>query len=34
MMQHFHWYSSENGDLWQESGEKAEALAKIGITSL
>jgi alpha-amylase len=34
MMQYFHWYSSDDGSLWQEIAEKAEALAKIGVTSL
>jgi alpha-amylase len=34
MMQYFHWYSSEDGSLWKEIAEKAEALAKIGVTSL
>jgi len=34
MMQYFHWYLPADGSLWNQVAEKAEELAKIGITSL
>jgi alpha-amylase len=34
MMQYFHWYSPEDGSLWNQVTEKAPDLAKAGITSL
>ncbi len=34
MMQYFHWYMPDDGSLWNQLAEKAEELAKIGITSL
>ncbi|WP_055075494.1 alpha-amylase [Pseudanabaena sp. 'Roaring Creek'] len=34
MMQYFHWYMPDDGSLWNQVAEKAEELAKIGITSL
>ncbi len=34
MMQFFHWYTSPDGNLWNELKEKAPALAEVGITSL
>ncbi len=34
MMQYFHWYTADDGSLWNDLTEKAEALAKVGITSV
>ncbi len=34
MMQYFHWYAADDGSLWKELAENAEALAKAGITSV
>jgi alpha-amylase len=34
MMQYFHWYNAPDGTLWNELAEKAEALAKAGITAV
>ncbi len=34
MMQYFHWYNEPDGQLWNDVAEKAEALAKVGITAL
>ncbi|GBO53979.1 cytoplasmic alpha-amylase [Pseudanabaena sp. lw0831] len=34
MMQYFHWYMPDDGSLWNQVAEKADELAKIGITSL
>jgi alpha-amylase len=34
MMQYFHWYLPNDGSLWKQLAEKAEELAKIGITAL
>jgi alpha-amylase len=34
MMQYFHWYTEGEGTLWNELAENAEALAKVGITSV
>ena len=34
MMQYFHWYMPDDGSLWNQLADKAEELAKIGITSL
>ncbi|MDY6938473.1 MAG: alpha-amylase [Cyanobacteriota bacterium] len=34
MMQYFHWYLPPDGSLWNELAEKAEELAKVGVTSL
>jgi len=34
MMQFFHWYTEEGGNLWNELADNAEALAKAGITSV
>ncbi len=34
MMQYFHWYSPEDGSLWNQVAQKAEELVKAGITSL
>jgi alpha-amylase len=34
MMQYFHWYLPDDGSLWKQVAEKAEELAKVGITSL
>ena len=34
MMQYFHWYMPDDGSLWNQLAEKAEELAKIGITAL
>jgi alpha-amylase len=34
MMQYFHWYSPDDGSLWNQVAESAEELAKVGITSL
>jgi len=34
MMQYFHWYLPDDGSLWNQVAEKAEDLAKAGITSL
>jgi len=34
MMQYFHWYSPDDGSLWNQLAESAKDLAKIGVTSL
>ncbi len=34
MMQYFHWYVPEDGNLWNQLAESAQDLAKVGITSL
>jgi alpha-amylase len=34
MMQYFHWYMPDDGSLWKQVADKAEELAKIGITAL
>lgn len=34
MMQYFHWYTPEDGSLWNQVLENAEELAELGITSL
>ncbi len=34
MMQYFHWYTPEDGSLWNQVAEQAEELAKVGVTSL
>ena len=34
MMQYFHWYMPNDGNLWKQVADKANELAKIGITSL
>ena len=34
MMQYFHWYSPDDGSLWNQVAEKASKLAQSGITSL
>ncbi|KAM3109440.1 alpha-amylase [Phormidesmis sp. 146-33] len=34
MMQYFHWYNPADGSLWKQVAEKAEELAKVGVTSL
>ncbi len=34
MMQYFHWYVPEDGNLWNQLADSAEDLAKVGITSL
>jgi alpha-amylase len=34
MMQYFHWYCPDDGSLWNQVAEKADELAKAGITSL
>jgi alpha-amylase len=34
MMQYFHWYTQDDGSLWNELAENAETLAKIGVTSV
>jgi len=34
MMQYFHWYTSPDGNLWNELAENAEVLAKAGVTSV
>jgi alpha-amylase len=34
MMQYFHWYNDADGSLWNQVAEEAEALAKLGVTSL
>ncbi|MDJ0616582.1 MAG: hypothetical protein QNJ63_07505 [Calothrix sp. MO_192.B10] len=34
MMQFFHWYTPPDGNLWNELAEKAQNLAKVGITSV
>jgi len=34
MMQYFHWYTADDGSLWNELTENAEELAKVGITSV
>lgn len=34
MMQHFHWYSPDDGTLWDEVASKADELKKAGFTAL
>ena len=34
MMQYFHWYSPDDGSLWNQVAEKADELAERGVTSL
>lgn len=34
MMQYFHWYNPDDGQLWNQLAESAEDLAKVGVTSL
>jgi alpha-amylase len=34
MMQYFHWYNSDDGQLWNELAKSAEDLAKVGVTAL
>jgi alpha-amylase len=34
MMQYFHWYTPQDGKLWNQLAESAEDLAKIGVTSV
>lgn len=34
MMQYFHWYSPDDGSLWNQVAEKANELAERGVTSL
>jgi alpha-amylase len=34
MMQYFHWYNPDDGQLWNQLAEAAEDLAKVGITAL
>ena len=34
MMQYFHWYSPDDGRLWDEVGRQADALAQTGFTAL
>jgi alpha-amylase len=34
MLQYFHWYSPQDGSLWNQLAESAEDLAKAGITSV
>ncbi|WP_404789472.1 alpha-amylase [Altericista sp. CCNU0014] len=34
MMQYFHWYNPDDGQLWNQLAEAATDLAKIGVTSL
>ena len=33
MMQHFHWYSPDDGTFWDEAGRQAAALAQAGFTA-
>jgi alpha-amylase len=34
MMQYFHWYNPDDGQLWNELAKSAEDLAKVGVTAL
>ena len=34
MMQHFHWYSPDDGTFWDEAGRQAAALAQAGFTAV
>ena len=34
MMQYFHWYSPDDGTLWDEVASKADELKKAGFTAL
>jgi alpha-amylase len=34
MMQYFHWYTADDGSLWNELAENAAALAQVGVTSV
>ena len=34
MMQYFHWYLPPDGQLWKQFAEAADALAKVGVTSV
>jgi alpha-amylase len=34
MMQYFHWYNPDDGQLWNQLAQSAEDLAKVGVTSL
>ena len=34
MMQYFHWYSPDDGSLWDEVGRQAAVLAQAGFTAL
>jgi alpha-amylase len=34
MMQYFHWYNPDDGQLWNQLAKSAEDLAKVGVTSL
>ncbi|MEH6873862.1 MAG: alpha-amylase, partial [Candidatus Competibacter sp.] len=34
MMQYFHWYSPDDGSLWDEVSSRADALAQAGFTAL
>ena len=34
LMQFFHWYYPDGGKLWPEVAEKAESLARLGITNV
>jgi alpha-amylase len=34
MMQYFHWYTGDDGSLWNELAENAKDLAKVGITAV